>query len=93
MKFTAVNESLSKQSRNVLSREKSTELIVNQDCLEDLFSILSSKSRLRDNPYPQQFRAAYSNTIIDKLFVLSTSANFALDADKILLDISNVTIQ
>ena len=40
----------------------------------------------------QQFRAIFRHIIVDKLFVLSTSANCELDADKILLDISNVTI-
>ena len=32
---------------------------LNQDCLENVFSILRSKGRFRDNPDPQQFRAAF----------------------------------
>ena len=63
---------------------------LNQDCLENLFLILRSKGRFTDNPDPQQFRAAFRHAIIDKLFVLRTSANCVLDADKILLDFSNV---
>ena len=51
------------------------------------------KGGFRDNPDPHQFRAAFRHVIVDKLFVHGTSANCELDADKILLDISNVTIQ
>ena len=61
--------------------------------LENLFSIIRFKGGFRDNPDPQQFRAAFRHVIVDKLFVNSTSANCQLDADKILLDISNVTIK
>ena len=66
---------------------------LNQNCLENLFWILRSKGEFKDNPDPQQFRATLRHAIIDKHFVFSTSANCALNADKILLDISNVTIQ
>ena len=66
---------------------------LNQECLQNLFLILRSKGAFRDITDPQQFRAAFRHTIIDKLFVLSTSANCALDSDKKLLDISNVEIQ
>ena len=65
---------------------------LNQDCLENLFSIIRGKGGFRDNPDSQQFRAAFRHVVVDKLFVHSTSANCILDADKILLDISNVTI-
>ena len=47
---------------------------------------------MRDNPDQQQFRAAFRHVIVDKLFVHGTSANYTLDADKILPDISNVAI-
>ena len=65
---------------------------MNQDCVENLFSIIRGKGGFRDNPDPQQFRAAFRHLVIDKLMVLSNSANCQLDADKILLDISNITV-
>ena len=65
---------------------------LNQDFLENIFSIIHGKGGFRDNPDPQQFRAAFRHVVVDKLFVHSSSANCAFDADKILLDISNVTI-
>ena len=65
---------------------------LNQDCLQNLFSVLRRKGGFRDNPNPQQFQADFRQVIVDKLFVHSTSANCENDADKILLDISNVTI-
>ena len=66
--------------------------LLNKDCLENFFSIIRGHVRFRDNPDSQQFRVASRHVIIDKLFVLSTSDNCELDADKILFDISNVTI-
>lgn len=66
---------------------------LNQDCIETLFSVIRGKGGFRDNPDSQQFRAAFRHVIVDKLFVSSTSSNCAFDTDKILLDISNVTIQ
>ena len=66
---------------------------LNQDCLENLFSMIRFKGGFRNNPDFQQFRAAFRHIIVDKLFVHSTSANCKVDADKILLDISNVTIK
>ena len=68
---------------------KQTESRLSQKSIFDSYF----QGRFRDNPDPQQCRATFRHAIIDKLFILSTSANCALDADKILLDISNVTIQ
>ena len=66
---------------------------LNQDCLENLFSAIRFKGGFRDNPDSQQFRAAFRHVIVDKLFVHSTTANCQFDTDKMLLDISNVTIK
>ena len=44
------------------------------------------------NPNVQQFRAEFRQLIIDKLFIVSKSANCEMDTDKILLDISNTTL-
>ena len=58
---------------------------LNQDCLEHLFSIIRGHGGFRDDPDAQHFRVAFSHVIVDKPFVLSTSANCELHADKILL--------
>ena len=65
---------------------------LNQDCLENLFSIIRGKGGHRDNPNVQQFRAEFRQLIIDKLFIVSKSANCEMDTHKILLDISNTTL-
>ena len=46
---------------------------LNQDCPENIFSIIRGKGGFRGNPDLQQFRAAFKHVIIDKLFVHSTS--------------------
>ena len=37
---------------------------LNQDCVENLFSIIRSKGGARDNPDAQQFRAAMSQVFV-----------------------------
>ena len=65
---------------------------LNQDCVENLFLIIRGKGGFHDNPDSQQFRAALRHLVIDKLLIASSSANCKMDTDKILLDISNVTV-
>ena len=48
---------------------------LNQDCLENLFSIIRGKGGFGDNPDPQKFIAAFRHVIVDKIFVHSTSTN------------------
>ena len=58
---------------------------LNQDCVENLFSIIRGSGGHRDNPNCEQFQASFRHIIVDKLFVHSPSANCAFDPDKILL--------
>ena len=63
-----------------------------QDCLESLFSIIRGRGGNRYNPNPQQFGGSFRYIVVEQLFVHSRSANCAIDPDKILLDISNFSI-
>lgn len=65
---------------------------VNQDSLECLFSIIRGRCGSRDNPDPQQFRAAFRHVVIKKLFVQSQLSNCEFDTNKILLDIASIAI-
>ena len=65
---------------------------LNQDCVENLFSIIRGSGGHRDNPNCEQFWASFQHIIVDKLFVHSPSANCVFDPDKILLDISSFSI-
>ena len=58
---------------------------LNQDCIENLFSIIRGSGGHRDNLNCEQFRASFRHIIVDNLFVHSPSANCAFDPDKILL--------
>ena len=64
----------------------------NQDSLECLFSIIRGRGGSRDNPDPQQFRAAFRHVVIKKLFVQSQLSNCEFDTNKILLDIASIAI-
>ena len=61
-------------------------------CIENLFSLIRGKWGFRDNPDPSQFRAAFRHVVIDMLFVHSKSSNCQEDFDKVLLNISNLTV-
>ena len=65
---------------------------LNQDCAENLFSIICGKGGFRDNPDTVQFKDAFKYMIADKLFVKSGKSNFKVDNDKILLDISSIAM-
>ena len=65
---------------------------LNQDCAENLFSIIHGKGGFRDNPDAVQFKDAFKYMVADKLFVQSGKSNCKVDNDKILLDISSVAM-
>ena len=65
---------------------------LNQDCAENLFSIIRGKGGFRDNPDAVQFKDAFKYIVADKLFVQSGKSNCKVDNDKILLDISSVAM-
>jgi len=57
---------------------------LNQDCVENLFSVIRGKGRQRDNPDPLQFRTAFRQVPVDALMVPSKSANCQEDVDAFL---------
>ena len=79
-----------------LKSEKNFKFILtnrlNQDCVEDLFSILRGRGGHRDNPDTQQLRGAFKFVVADKLFVQNTGSNCIADNDKILLDVSSIAM-
>ena len=61
---------------------------LNQDCLENLFSIIRGRGGHQFNPNAEQFKGAFRHIVVEKLFIQSLSSNCKVDFDKILLDIS-----
>ena len=62
---------------------------LNQDCLENMFSIVRSRRGHGDNPDPHQFLAAFRQIVVDKLLLPSEASNCQADIDKVLLDLSS----
>ena len=48
---------------------------LNQDCLENLFSIIRGKGGNRDNPSVTEFRVALHQTMVDMLFQTTNNSN------------------
>lgn len=65
---------------------------LNQDCLENLFSIIRGKGGKRDNPDAREFRAAYRQVVFDQILLPSQGSNCELDKDDILLSLTNITM-
>ncbi len=63
---------------------------LNQDCLKNLFSVIRGRGGHRDNPTPQQFRAAFRQIVIQQLFQQSERSNCKIDFDKVLLDVDSI---
>ncbi len=42
---------------------------LNQDCIEDLFSVIRGKGVRRDNPDAQQFRQALRQVMVDSILI------------------------
>ena len=63
---------------------------LNQDCVENLFSVIRGKGGHRDNPTAEQFRHALRQVMVDRFFVQSDSSNCHVDADKFLLTLTSV---
>ena len=64
---------------------------LNQDCIENMFSIIRGKGGNRDNPDPQQFRAAFRQVAVDQLLKSSDKGNCQDDLDTILLSLNNMS--
>ena len=65
---------------------------LNEDCVENLFSIIRGTDGLHDNPDVEQFKAAFKCLVADKLFIQSNASNCKVDDDAIRLNISNIVM-
>ena len=65
---------------------------VNQDCVENLFSIIHGFGGHRDNPDVEQLKSSFKYVVADKLFVQGDASNCKVDNDQILLDVSNIAM-
>ena len=65
---------------------------LNQDCAENLFSIIRGMGGHRDNPDVAQLKACFKYVVADQLFVQSHLSNCQVDNDKMLLNISNIAM-
>lgn len=64
---------------------------LNQDCAENMFSIVRGKGGHRDNPTPEQFRGAFRQIVVDQLLIQSDKSNCKVDLDQVLLDVSSLS--
>ena len=65
---------------------------MNQECIENVFSIIRGQSGFCDNIDVEQLKAALKNLVADRLFVQSDASNSKVDNDTILLNISNAAM-
>ena len=63
---------------------------LNQDCVENLFSIIRAKGAQRDNPDTSQFRAAFRQVMVDSVMVPAKGANCESDVDHFICSLENV---
>ena len=63
---------------------------LNQDCLENLFSVIRGKGGNRDNPDPVQFKAAFRQVMVDAVMVPNSGANCLEDLDAFLLTLKGI---
>ena len=79
-----------------LKKEEKLQFILtgrlNQDCVENLFSIIRGKGGCCDNPDVEYFKAAFKLVVADKLFLQDDTSNCKVHNDTVLLNISNVVM-
>ena len=54
---------------------------LNEECIENLFSLIRAKDAQRDNPDAGQFRATFQEVMLDNVTVPSKSANCEADVN------------
>lgn len=64
---------------------------LNQDCLENLFSVLRGKGGHRYNPDCREFKAAFRQTIVDAILVAGEGTNCQEDVDSFLFSFENIS--
>ena len=62
---------------------------LNQDCLDNFFSVMRNRGGHRDNPNSVEFRTGYRAVAINSLFVKSQNTNCIEDIDSFLLKLGN----
>ena len=63
---------------------------LNQDAVENLFSIIRAKGGSRDHPTPNQFRSAYRQAVFDNILMPPKGSNCIPDCDYLMLDLTSV---
>ena len=63
---------------------------LNQDCVENLFSVIRAKGAQRDNPDAAQFRAAFRQVMVDTVMVPSKFSNCEEDVDSFICSLEHV---
>lgn len=66
---------------------------LNQDCLENLFSVIRGKGGHGDNPSAKQFRLFLRQAMVDSILLQSKTSNCIEDGDYFLLTLNNMTTQ
>ena len=76
----------------ILGVEPGVEYIVtnrlNQDAIENLFSVIRGKGSHHDNPDPQQFRYRLRQVMVDKILIPSKVSNCQDDVDSFLVNLT-----
>ncbi|KAL8612492.1 hypothetical protein ACOMHN_053746 [Nucella lapillus] len=63
---------------------------LNQDCVENLFSVIRMKGQHSDNPDPKQFRHYVQQTMVDAVLTKSKSSNCINDGDQFILSLESM---
>jgi hypothetical protein len=64
---------------------------LNQDCIENFFSLVRGRGGYRENPSTVEFVAAYRSLSVDFLFVQSAQSNCQADADVFALKLQDLS--
>jgi len=64
---------------------------LNQDCLENLFSVIRQAGGCRDNPNAEQFGQALRQCAVKSLLVVPKTANCAVDSDVLLTSMADLS--
>jgi hypothetical protein len=64
---------------------------INQDCVENVFSIIRGKGGHGHNPTPKQFREFFRMAMVDSIIVQSTASNCLDDGAHFLLNLTSLT--
>ena len=63
---------------------------LNQDCIENLFSLIRGWGGFRDNSDPVQFKAAFKQVLVQNFLVPPSTGNCEADLDSFILDFDDM---